>query len=69
MKTLAEHNKQRAEQHEELRLMQEPHPNGIACPECGSELWDSCPMVTLPTNPLQKNVHCQKCGWSGYRLA
>lgn len=28
MKTLAEHNKQRTEQNDALRTMQEPHANG-----------------------------------------
>lgn len=44
-----------------------PQKNGIACPECGEELWDSNPMVTLTSHPAQKNTHCD-CGWSGYRI-
>jgi hypothetical protein len=44
-----------------------PKPNGIACPKCGKELMDTNPMSTLTSNPLQKNVHCPKCEYSGYR--
>ena len=69
MKTLDEHN---AEQHatwNAIAKMKEPHPNGIACPDCGEEMWDSDPMVTLDSYPPQKNVHCPKCGYRGYRLS
>jgi DNA-directed RNA polymerase subunit RPC12/RpoP len=45
------------------------HKNGIACPACGSELHDSDPYVTLASNPPQKNVSCEQCGYQGYRLA
>ena len=44
-----------------------PQLNGIACPECGAELYDSNPMVTLTSIPPQLNIHCSKCGYSGYR--
>lgn len=43
--------------------------NGIACPECGEELIDSSPDITLCSNPPQKNVLCQSCGFNGYRIA
>ena len=45
-----------------------PQPNGIACPKCGEELYDSCPNATLTSNPPQKNIHCEKCGYRGYRV-
>lgn len=45
-----------------------PKPNGIACPECRAELFDTdCHM--LPSNPPQRNIHCEKCGYRGHRLA
>jgi len=44
-----------------------PQPNGIECPKCKEELMDSNPMMTLTSNPPQKNVHCPKCEYSGYR--
>ena len=69
MKTLDEHNKERMEAHDALRKKQEPHANGIACPKCGEELWDSNPMMTLTSSPPKKDVHCPKCGYRGYRLA
>ncbi len=44
-------------------------PNNIACPECGEELWDTSPRVTLTSDPPQKNVHCPDCGYHGFRIA
>jgi|TARA_B110000238_G_scaffold38817_1_gene41017 DNA-directed RNA polymerase subunit RPC12/RpoP len=46
-----------------------PVLNGIACPKCGEELYDSSPMMTLTSMPAQKNVHCSKCNHVGYRIA
>lgn len=43
-------------------------PNGIACPECGKELVDTNPSVTLTSNPPQKRVGCRRCRWIGTRL-
>jgi C4-type Zn-finger protein len=48
---------------------QSPRLNGIACPKCGEELYDSNPMITLTSIPAQKNVHCSKCEHVGYRVA
>lgn len=49
----------------------EPVLNGIECPKCGHELYDSRPMVTLTSHPAQKNTHCSnsKCDYVGYRIA
>ena len=69
MKTLDEHNNERREAYDALRKKQEPHANGIACPKCDEELWDSSPMMTLTSSPPKKDVHCLKCGYRGYRLA
>jgi hypothetical protein len=46
----------------------EPIPNGIACPKCGNELMDTNPMMTLTSYPAQKDVHCPKCEYKGYRI-
>ena len=46
-----------------------PVLNGIACPKCSEELYDSTPMITLTSMPAQKNVHCSKCDHVGYRIA
>lgn len=69
MKSLDEFNAERREQHGNLEMARKPHPNGIACPDCGKELWDSAPMMTLTSNPPQKNVHCPACNYHGYRVA
>jgi len=45
-----------------------PRLNGIACPKCGEELYDSNPMVTLASYPPKKNIKCSKCDYVGYRL-
>jgi len=44
-----------------------PAPNGIACPLCGNELWDSSPSIMLTSYPPQYNVHCPSCNYHGYR--
>lgn len=46
-----------------------PRPNGIACPECGEELLDSNPNMTLTSYPAKKSIHCPKCKYNGYRIA
>ena len=46
-----------------------PKKNGIACPDCGKELVDSAPMITLASNPPQKNTRCESCDYTGYRIA
>ena len=47
----------------------EPVLNGIGCPECAAELFDSEPMITLTSMPAQKRVHCSACDYLGTRLA
>jgi uncharacterized protein with PIN domain len=68
LKSLDEHN---AQAREFQRNMNDNSPrlNGIACPKCGEELYDSNPMMTLTSMPTQKNVHCSKCDYIGYRIA
>jgi hypothetical protein len=48
----------------------QPHPNGIACPECGEELIDSSPNVTLSSNPAPeaRRVHGLRVSWIKGRL-
>ncbi len=41
--------------------------NGIACPNCGKELFDSQPDIILMTNPPKKHIECGNCGFEGYR--
>lgn len=68
METLDDYNRRRR-QEQRYADSSQPKPNGIACPECGSEMLDTQPNVTLTSNPPQKNVHCPKCGYAGYRVA
>lgn len=42
---------------------------GIACPECGKELYDANPGTYLMSNPPKVEVKCAACGYKGYRLA
>ena len=66
LKSLEQHN---AETAEAFLDAARPKPNGIACPNCGEELWDSAPGTQLPSCPPKKNVHCPDCNWSGYANA
>ena len=66
MTTLEQHN---SELREVYKWSNEPHPNGIECPTCGKELWDSSPSSMLLSYPPKMNVHCPDCGYSGHRLA
>ena len=68
MKSLNEHNNLAFKNHEALRKLNEPHPNGIKCPECEGELWDSNPCRVLCSHPPKLNVHCPKCNYKGYRI-
>ena len=49
-----------------LRRRTEPRPNGIECPKCKSELYDSFPVVIVASIPSQKQVICLKCNFKGY---
>ncbi len=62
MKSVNEHNK---EMHKRYRLSEESRTNGIECPLCGLELYDSAPGVILSSYPPQKRVNCKTCGYSG----
>lgn len=42
--------------------------NGIACPDCGSELLDVYPDITLMSSPPQYRIECSDCSYKGYRL-
>ncbi len=41
--------------------------NGIACPKCGKEMFDSTPSCVLCCNPPRMGVACA-CGFHGTRL-
>lgn len=67
LKTLAEHNSH-ASTTQWAMMNNSPVLNGIACPVCGKEMYDSQPNVILTSMPVKKNVHCE-CGYVGYRIA
>ena len=66
MKSLADHEAECQLVYDHLG--NEPVLNGIACPRCGEELWDTCPNLTITSNPPKKAIHCT-CGYRGYRTA
>lgn len=68
LKTLDEHNTEYMQYHTAM-YDNRPQKNGIACPNCESELFDSDPFMTLTSNPPKKSVHCENCGYRGYRIA
>lgn len=75
--TLAEFNQQQAQMYERLARAREDHPNNIACPTCGAELWDTAPIVAYltnagtidPSNPPLQTIECRACHYQGVRLA
>ena len=66
LKSLDEFN---SEQMAKYSKSDQPCPNGISCPNCGKELLDSNPSITLTSHPPQKDIHCPDCGYYGYRIA
>lgn len=67
LKSLKEHNDE-AMRNAYAFSSNTPKLNGIECPECGEELMDSNPMMTLTSFPAQKEVRCSKCDYKGYRF-
>jgi hypothetical protein len=41
--------------------------NGIACPNCGSELFDSPSSIVLTSYPQQYLTFCRSCNYKGTR--
>jgi hypothetical protein len=66
LKSLADHNAERHALHA-FEHSNAPRRNGLACPTCGEELWDTNPGEILISNPPQKRVHCRN-GHRTYRL-
>ncbi len=62
LKTLEEHNNAVLE-----RANPTTRGNGIECPNCKEELFDSSPNIALLSSPLQYQVHCIECNWKGTR--
>jgi len=67
LKTLQQHQEEKQESNRLTAIANQfPRLNGIECPKCKKELFDSDNM-TLTSNPPQKNIHCQSCDYRGYR--
>lgn len=62
--SLKEHDEERRNFHDNVPIL-----NGIACPVCEEELYDSSPRISLMSSPPKKHVHCRYCFWKGYRFA
>jgi hypothetical protein len=67
MKSLEEHNQERSIAYQDI-FDSKPTPNGIECPECKGELYDTQPNMVLASYPPMKNVGCLRCKYSGYRV-
>lgn len=64
MKTLEEHNRERREFHKKNKQK----GNGIECPVCKAELFDTFEKVNpVPLIP-KIGVKCLVCNWEGYRF-
>ncbi len=39
----------------------------VPCPNCGGKLVNSQPDIILLSHPPKIHVHCENCGYSGYK--
>jgi hypothetical protein len=67
LKTLDEHNTQQR-QYQMSMMDDTPRLNGIACPNCEEEMYDTNPNIILTSFPAQKNIHCENCKYTGCRV-
>lgn len=67
MKSLDQHNQDTWKKFQDYFMMHHSKCNGIACPSCGTELYDTNPSVQLASWPPQYHVHCKECAYTGYR--
>lgn len=72
LKTLEQHDEEKRALYKRYEdEMRNGRLNGIACPKCGAELYDTNPRITLPSNPAKKHIDCRAdgCDYRGYRIA
>jgi len=69
LKSLEQFNEERQARWRKALELNDPHPNGIACPRCGKEMFDIEPTMMLTSYPPKMKVKCPWCGYIGYRLA
>jgi len=65
LKSLEAYNQERFEQYNGIS---HPSHNGIACPKCGAELYDSNDGDVPKSYPPQRAVYCVKCDFRGLRF-
>lgn len=65
LQTLGEFDKN---QRKKRRKVKTPTLNGIACPECSEELFDSDQELLMSDVP-KRRIHCESCGYAGLRAA
>ena len=80
LETLSDYNTEAIKRHHNLKITR--GLNGIACPDCGEEVYDNHPGtdegVIVPTKlwvfpsaerdgPPRRHIHCRNCGWKGTR--
>ena len=68
MKTLEEFNRIRAQIYD-TTVKKVDFENGIECPQCKKELFDSCDGPLFLSDPPQRAIYCKQCGYTGYRIA
>jgi len=64
--SLEDHQRKYLENYRE-RSSDKSRRNGIACPKCGAELYDSNPMVSYSSMPPSSPIHCEECKFTGSR--
>lgn len=65
--SLEEHNAIVAQQYHDPQANL-PAKNGLACPVCGKEMFDTTPNMIHVSHPPRKAIHC-RCGYRGWRNA
>jgi hypothetical protein len=63
--SLEEHNRRLQQKLSEQTKLRR---NGIACPECGAELYDVQDNMILLSHPPQYRIHCLSCNYHGTRF-
>ena len=66
LKSLEDHNKETLGWFEPTKLKFKV-VNGIACPNCGAELFDTNAFQPLLSWPPQYRIHCESCDYQGTR--
>jgi hypothetical protein len=70
LRSLEDFDAQQRPVHERLAAAesQQAAPNGIACPACGKECWESITQQQMLRAWARKVIYCRTCDWVGRRL-